>query len=102
MSKIILTTEEELEALVKKVLTDVLGPVLAKSESGILKPPSEIMNLKQVSELLNLAPQTIYGHTSKRTIPHYKKGKRIYFKREELLEWVTLNKRKTSEELLAE
>ena len=102
MSKIVVTTEEELEALLKKVLNDVLTPLLIKGDNGVIKSESEIMNLKQASEFMGLAPQTLYGYTSKRTIPHYKKGKKIYFKREELMEWLTQNKRKTTNELLAE
>ena len=102
MSKVIVTTEEELEALIKKVLNDVLSPLLMKGDTGVIKSASEIMSLKQASEFLDLAPQTLYGHTSRRTIPHYKKGKKIYFKREELLEWLTQSKRKTTAELLVE
>ena len=102
MSKIIVTTEEELEALMKKVLNDVLTPLLTKGDTGVIKSASEIMNLKQASDFMGLAPQTLYGYTSKRTIPHYKKGKKIYFKREELMEWLTQSKRKTTNELLVE
>ncbi len=102
MSKIILTTEDELEALITRVLNDVLSPLLIKGDNGVIKSASEIMSLKQASEFLDLAPQTLYGHTSRRTIPHYKKGKKIYFKREELLEWLTQSKRKTTNELLIE
>jgi len=102
MTKIIVTNEEELEALLKRVLNEALQPLLLKLDSHANKPTSEIMNIKQVSELLNISVATIYGKTSARTIPHFKKGKRLYFKRDELLEWITLDKRKTTDELLRE
>jgi len=102
MSKIILTTEEELEALLKKVLNEALSPFFLKGEIGVIKTPSEIMTLKEASEFLNLSRAAIYSQTSKRTIPHFKKGKKIYFKRVELIEWVTQGKRKTKDEILLE
>jgi hypothetical protein len=40
--------------------------------------------------------------TSRREIPFYKKGKRVYFRKTELLEWIELGKRKTREELKLE
>ena len=102
MSKIIITTEEELEALIRRVLIEVLQPLLLNRNTGGIKAADEIMTIKQVSELLQLSVQTIYGKTSARTIPHFKKGKRLYFKREELFEWITQDKRKTMDELMKE
>ena len=102
MSKIILTTEEELEALVRRVLNEVLQPLLLSANTGGINAADEIMTIKQVSELLQLSVQTIYGKTSARVIPHYKKGKKLYFKREEVFEWIALDKRKTKDELMRE
>ena len=37
--------------------------------------------------------------TSQRAIPHFKRGKRLYFKKEDLAEWVTQKKVVTQEEI---
>ncbi len=102
MSKVIVITEEELESLLKRVLNEVLQPLLIKGDSGIIKSANEVMGMKDASAFLNLSTSSLYKHTSSRTIPHYKRGKKIYFKREELLEWLSQNKRKTTDELLVE
>jgi excisionase family DNA binding protein len=102
MSKIILTTEDELEALLKRVLNELLQTLPPNGNSGEIKSAGEIMTIKQVSELLHLSVQTLYGKTSARTIPHFKKGKKLYFKREEVFEWITQDKRKTKDELMRE
>lgn len=102
MSKIIITTEEELEALLRKILNEVLQPLFVNGKSGEIKTADEILTIKQVSELLHLSVQTIYGKTSARIIPHFKKGKRLYFKRDEILEWIVQDKRKTKDELMRE
>ena len=100
MSKIILTTEEELETLIRRILNEVLPPLLLNGNAGGIKAADEIMTIKQVSELLQLSVQTIYGKTSGRIIPHFKKGKKLYFKREEIFEWIAQDKRKTKDELM--
>lgn len=62
-----------------------------------LKP---ILSFKEGCRYCSLSESRMYAHTSKRNVPHYKpEGKRIYFKREELDEWLLSNKRYTNEEL---
>lgn len=102
MSKLILTTEDELEALIKRVVRDELQQLISKGDIELPKDTNEVIDIKQASELMGVSVQTIYGKTSTRMIPHYKKGKKIYFKRDELLAWLTEDKRKTRDEVLAE
>ena len=75
MSKIIITTEEELEALIMRVLNEVLQPLLVNSNAGGIKAADEIMTIKQVSELPHLSVQTIYGKTSARKFHTLKRGR---------------------------
>ncbi len=56
------------------------------------------MNVKEASAFLNLAVTTLYEKTSERTIPHYKNGKKITFRRSELIEWVQSKKVKTADD----
>jgi|LSQX01.3.fsa_nt_gb excisionase family DNA binding protein len=45
------------------------------------------LTVQQVAELLDLQPSTIYQMVWKKTIPYYKPfGRRLYFKKEEILE----------------
>jgi len=46
------------------------------------------LTVKQASEFLNIAQQTIYGCTHRKQIPFYKPHKKLYFLRSELEEWV--------------
>jgi excisionase family DNA binding protein len=59
----------------------------------------EFLNITQASEYLHIAKPTIYGLTSSRKIPHFKTGKRIYFKRNELNIYITKNRVATKEEI---
>lgn len=59
----------------------------------------EILNMDQLSELLGLAKPTLYKYTSGRIIPCYKKGKKLYFKKSEIIEWIAESKVKTIKEI---
>ena len=49
----------------------------------------EIFTIAEASEYLQLSKSCIYKLTSSKSIPHYSPGgKKIYFKKEELLNWV--------------
>ncbi|MFV0391323.1 MAG: helix-turn-helix domain-containing protein [Paludibacteraceae bacterium] len=41
----------------------------------------EIMTVEQLSDYLTITRQTIYEKCSKKEIPYFKAGKRLYFKR---------------------
>ena len=55
----------------------------------------ELLNVKEVSKLLNLSVATIYSKVCRKEIPFNKKGKRIYFYRHELMEWIKSGRVKT-------
>jgi excisionase family DNA binding protein len=59
----------------------------------------ELMTISQAADFLNLSVQTLYGKVCHREIPVSKKGKRLYFYRSELEEWIKSGKKKTMSEL---
>lgn len=62
----------------------------------------KLLTIKQASEFLSLSVPTIYGLVSRSEIPHSKLKKRLYFSKQELLEWVKSGRRKTLDEISAE
>ena len=50
--------------------------------------PDELMNIKQAGEFLHLTVQTIYNKVSKNEIPFMKRGKRLYFSKDELMNYL--------------
>jgi hypothetical protein len=57
------------------------------------------MDIKALSAYIKTSPSAIYKFTSEDTIPHYKKGKRLFFKREEINDWTYTNKIKTTNDI---
>lgn len=68
---------------------------------GAEKTPS-YLGISEAAEFLSLAKSTLYGKVCRMEIPVHKKGKRLYFEKAELYQWIKNSKRKTSEELQAE
>ena len=59
----------------------------------------QLLNVEQASKLLNLSIATIYSKICKKEIPFNKKGKRIYFYNQELMEWIKSGRVKTYTEI---
>lgn len=59
----------------------------------------DFMNIEQVASFIGLSKATIYGLTHERSIPHFKTGKRLYFKKSDIVNWITSTKIRTKQEL---
>ncbi|HRA18743.1 MAG TPA: helix-turn-helix domain-containing protein [Flavobacteriales bacterium] len=66
------------------------------------KPEDDIGGLEMAVEITRLARRTIYKLTHRREIPHRRVGGRLYFRREELEQWIDAGRRKTKAEVSAE
>ena len=82
--------------------TDVLKRLIAlqkdMSELKLLK--KEILNFAEVCEYLNVSESHLYKMTSRREIPCYQpNGKKLYFKRTELDDWLLRNRKYATEEV---
>jgi excisionase family DNA binding protein len=89
-------------------VTELLEKV--SSIERLLKSKSEkpdqtedgLLTISGAGELLDLSRNTMYKLAQNRAVPYIKKGKRLYFLKEELLTWVKTGKKKTEIELKEE
>lgn len=63
-----------------------------EKHASIVNTPNEILNADEAASYLSITKSTLYKHTADRKIPHYKNGKKLYFKRTELGERLTSNR----------
>lgn len=61
--------------------------------------PKTILNVVEVAEYADLKPKTIYSLVHFRKIPFYKRGKRLYFLKEEITSWLLMDKYDTRDEI---
>lgn len=60
----------------------------------------EVLNFAEAAQYLELSHSHLYKLTSAGNIPFYKpNGKKLYFNREELNEWLLRNRNSTQEEI---
>jgi excisionase family DNA binding protein len=60
---------------------------------------NEILNIEEAAEFLKVSVGALYTKVSRQEIPYSKPGKRLYFNRIDLKEWIRLGKRKTLTEI---
>ena len=55
----------------------------------------QLLTIQQAGELLCLTVPTMYSLVSRAEVPCMKKGKRLYFSKADLMEWVKTGRKKT-------
>lgn len=98
MNELMLTSikKEELSELIEQSVRKVLleTPVNPSDENE-----SDFLTIEQAAIFVNLAKATIYALCSMGKIPVLKKGKRLYFVKTELTEWLRSGRKKTNDEI---
>jgi excisionase family DNA binding protein len=99
---------EALELLIQEVVD-------LKANMGSLRPSTpetpeaetsravnEMIDIDEVCRITMKARPTIYRLTSRGEIPCYKSGKKLYFFRDEIIDWIRNGKKNSYKDLLAE
>lgn len=89
---------DQLPAAVATLLTE-LADVKNLLQQPISQPASqqdELLTVQQAAQLLNLRVATIYDLNHKGELPSMKRGKRLYFLRSELINYLKQGRKKTS------
>lgn len=61
-----------------------------------------VLDLDEATLFTGLSKGHLYRLTSERQIPHYKKNRKLYFRKTELEEWLTADRVMTAEEIDSE
>ena len=68
------------------------------SEQNLLK--KEVLNFSETCQYLDISESHLYKLTSRKQIPHFcPQGKKLYFNRLELDQWLQTNRKNTAEEV---
>ncbi len=90
-------TESEFKEILKTSISEGIKESGLKANNEI---SNKILSISEAASFLNLAIQTLYSFTSNRTIPFFKKGKKLYFRKSELEAWLTDGKKSSIKEIL--
>ena len=93
-------TFEQLPSAVSKIFDKLTSiELLLTQKNNPVSEPDEILTITETAKLLNLSVTTIYGKVSRKDIPVSKQGKRLYFSRFELNEWIKSGRKMTATEI---
>lgn len=83
-----------------KVLTDQITENILKAiNPSKTSDEDAYLSIEDVAKIIHLSKATIYGLTHQNKIPFLKKGKRLYFLKSEILDWVKSGKKESKSEL---
>lgn len=85
--------------LLTKEVSELKALLLKKNEQHSTQLQEEFLTVKQASELLNLSVPTLYSKISRRELPVMKRGKRLYFSKQELTEYIKSGRKLTNDEV---
>jgi excisionase family DNA binding protein len=95
--------ENPFEVIFEKL--ESIERLLKQNKGGdeITVTSKEVMSAKELADYLSISMSQLYKLTHNREIPFYKPtGKHLYFKKSEIIEWVTKFRIKTDDELKEE
>jgi excisionase family DNA binding protein len=73
----------------KELIQDALQNAISSN-----KPEEEFLNIQEASAFTKIPLTTIYDYTSNQKIPFHKKGKKLFFVKQELSQWLKTNQKK--------
>ena len=94
-------TFDQLPAAISQLIRDVNSIKISLAAN----PPEQndqLLTVDQAATFLTLAKPTIYAMLSRGELPNMKRGKRCYFQKSDLLEYLKAGRRKTFQQLAEE
>lgn len=92
--------EKLIQSISEQVTANIIEAVF--SENKVESQKKDLLTVQEAGEFLSLSVPTIYSKVSRGELPVMKQGKRLYFSRAELLEFLKAGRRKTNKEIEAE
>lgn len=93
MENLVLTQLSTTE--LKNIVGEALQSFFSQNQFNRCEPEDVIGGVELAEEITGLKQSTIYSLISQRRIPHFKRGKKVYFSREDLTAWLRSGERKT-------
>jgi len=99
MNEIIITTISKAE--IQQLIESAVQKAIIQNPTNDKVQADVFLDVNQAAAFIGIAKATLYGKCSDQLIPHFKKGKKLYFDQKELIEWLKTGKRKTIDDIHA-
>ncbi len=91
----------KLEPIIKRWIRETLTEIHSQKDEPT-EQPDQILTVQEAAELLKLTVPTIYSKVSRGDLPVMKRSKRLYFSRQELLDYLKTGRKKSNAEIEAQ
>lgn len=103
-------SDDKKQAITFNDLPELMGQLLERvchienllSNQQVILENDELMNAVTTAKFLNLSISTLYTKVCRGEIPALKPGKRLYFNKRELIEWIKNARKKPNDEIRQE
>jgi excisionase family DNA binding protein len=94
-------TFEQLPEMVAHLITklDTIEDLLHSLDKPPIPEADKLLTIKQAAEFISLSISTVYGLVHNKIIPVCKRGKRLYFSKQELFDWIKNGRKQTRLEI---
>ena len=83
-------------------LTDIEQLLREQRQTPQQPESDQVLTIQQAGAFLSLAVPTLYGLVHRKKIPVSKQGKRLYFSKQRLIDWIQYGKKPTQIEIDSE
>jgi excisionase family DNA binding protein len=87
----------------QQIIESSIAKILGSTRTTAPQPEADqLFTIQQAADFLTLSVPTLYNLVSRKEIPYMKKGKRLYFSKEELTSWLRSGRKQTMAEIQTE
>ena len=87
----------------QQIIESSIAKILGSTRTTAPQPEADqLFTIQQAADFLTLSVPTLYNLVSRKEIPYMKKGKRLYFSKEELTSWLKSGRKQTMAEIQTE
>lgn len=97
-------TFEQLPRAISQLYTklDSIEKLILAKSGPTQDQADQLLTIEEAAAFAHLSKATLYGLVSRSEVPCMKKGKRLYFSKLELTQWIKSGRKKTATEIAAE
>lgn len=90
----------EAVTMLTKEVSELKRLLIEKQQQPTTEQPEQLLTIEEVAELLHLTKPTVYSKHSKGELPGVcKQGKRLYFQRDVIINWIKDGRKKSNAEI---
>jgi len=98
MAEFVITNVSRLE--LQKLIDEAVAKSLHQYFRNVKYPTDQYFDVPSTAVFLGIATSTLHNYCSNRTIPHIKRGGKLYFRKSDVEQWLMKGYRESNDEIV--